>query len=104
MPQVAASVVLKPGWLWQGTAVEASISTAAGRTGASEPTTSVSLQELQELCRASGLAGFKLPRYAMASDSLPRNTSGKVLKHVVRQELQAARKIEEGPSSTQSKL
>ena len=41
-------------------------------------------------CRAR-LAGFKVPRELVIRDSLPRNPSGKVLKRVLRAELEAAR-------------
>jgi fatty-acyl-CoA synthase len=41
-------------------------------------------------CR-SRLAGFKVPRQLVIRDSLPRNPSGKVLKRVLRAELEATR-------------
>jgi fatty-acyl-CoA synthase len=47
------------------------------------------LPELNEHCRAR-LAGFKVPKQLIIRDSLPRNPSGKVLKRVLRAELEAA--------------
>ena len=46
------------------------------------------LPELNEHCRAR-LAGFKVPKQLIIRDSLPRNPSGKVLKRVLRAELEA---------------
>ncbi|WP_375775825.1 AMP-binding protein [Bradyrhizobium sp. ma5] len=46
------------------------------------------LPNLTEFCRAR-LAGFKVPRQLIIRDSLPRNPSGKVLKRVLRAELEA---------------
>ena len=39
--------------------------------------------------RRSRLAGFKVPKQLIIRDSLPRNPSGKVLKRVLRAELEA---------------
>jgi fatty-acyl-CoA synthase len=44
--------------------------------------------ELINHCRTR-LAGFKLPKQLVIRDSLPRNPSGKVLKRVLRAELEA---------------
>jgi len=46
------------------------------------------LPELNDHCRAR-LAGFKVPKQLIIRDSLPRNPSGKVLKRVLRAELEA---------------
>ncbi|WP_342727841.1 AMP-binding protein [Bradyrhizobium sp. B097] len=46
------------------------------------------LAELTEFCQTR-LAGFKVPRQLIIRDSLPRNPSGKVLKRVLRAELEA---------------
>ncbi|QOZ32961.1 AMP-binding protein [Bradyrhizobium sp. CCBAU 53421] len=46
------------------------------------------LPDLTEFCRTR-LAGFKVPRQLIIRDSLPRNPSGKVLKRVLRAELEA---------------
>ncbi|MEP6838516.1 MAG: AMP-binding protein [Bradyrhizobium sp.] len=46
------------------------------------------LAALTEHCRAR-LAGFKVPKQLIIRDSLPRNPSGKVLKRVLRAELEA---------------
>ncbi|SRR5579871_1503030 len=48
------------------------------------------LPALAAHCR-SRLAGFKVPRELVIRDSLPRNPSGKVLKRVLRAELEATR-------------
>jgi fatty-acyl-CoA synthase len=48
------------------------------------------LPALAAHCR-SRLAGFKVPRELIVRDSLPRNPSGKVLKRVLRAELEAPR-------------
>jgi len=47
------------------------------------------LPELSDHCHAR-LAGFKVPKQLIIRDSLPRNPSGKVLKRVLRAELEAA--------------
>ena len=46
------------------------------------------LPDLADHCRAR-LAGFKVPKQLIIRDSLPRNPSGKVLKRVLRAELEA---------------
>ena len=46
------------------------------------------LSDLTDFCRAR-LAAFKVPRQLIIRDSLPRNPSGKVLKRVLRAELEA---------------
>ncbi|MCC8978401.1 AMP-binding protein [Bradyrhizobium acaciae] len=46
------------------------------------------LPGLTDFCRTR-LAGFKVPRQLIVRDSLPRNPSGKVLKRVLRAELEA---------------
>jgi fatty-acyl-CoA synthase len=45
------------------------------------------MPELNEHCRAR-LAGFKVPKQLVIRDSLPRNPSGKVLKRVLRTEIE----------------
>ena len=52
--------------------------------------TTLDLVSLTSHCR-SRLAGFKVPRELVIRDSLPRNPSGKVLKRVLRAELEATR-------------
>jgi fatty-acyl-CoA synthase len=47
------------------------------------------MPELSNHCRTR-LAGFKVPKQLVIRDSLPRNPSGKVLKRVLRAELEAA--------------
>jgi len=46
------------------------------------------LPELTEHCRKR-LAAFKVPKQLVIRDQLPRNPSGKVLKRVLRAELEA---------------
>ena len=48
----------------------------------------LALPDLTDHCRAR-LAGFKVPKQLIIRDSLPRNPSGKVLKRVLRAELEA---------------
>ena len=48
----------------------------------------LAMPDLAEHCRAR-LAGFKVPKQLIIRDSLPRNPSGKVLKRVLRAELEA---------------
>ncbi len=49
----------------------------------------LALSDLTKHCRAR-LGGFKLPKQLIIRDSLPRNPSGKVLKRVLRAELEAS--------------
>src|SRR4051794_13280819 len=49
----------------------------------------LALPDLTDHCRAK-LAGFKIPKQLIIRDSLPRNPSGKVLKRVLRAELEAS--------------
>jgi fatty-acyl-CoA synthase len=51
--------------------------------------TALDLASLATHCR-SRLAGFKVPKQLVLRDSLPRNPSGKVLKRVLRAELETA--------------
>ena len=48
------------------------------------PGESVTLEEIQEHCRQF-IGGYKVPRRLQVLDALPRNPSGKVLKHLLRQ-------------------
>jgi fatty-acyl-CoA synthase len=47
------------------------------------------LPELTAHCRAR-LAGFKVPKQLIIRDSLPRNPSGKILKRVLRAEVETS--------------
>jgi fatty-acyl-CoA synthase len=49
----------------------------------------LTLPGLTDHCRAR-LGGFKVPKRLIIRDSLPRNPSGKVLKRVLRSELEAS--------------
>ena len=51
--------------------------------------TALELPDLTEHCRKR-LASFKVPKQLIIRDSLPRNPSGKVLKRVLRAELEAS--------------
>ncbi|MFF5994753.1 long-chain-fatty-acid--CoA ligase [Lysinibacillus sp. KU-BSD001] len=48
--------------------------------------------EVQAFCRQS-LAGYKIPRHFIATDVLPRNASGKILKYHLREQWQDARSL-----------
>jgi fatty-acyl-CoA synthase len=50
--------------------------------------TALELPDLTEHCRKR-LAAFKVPKQLIIRDHLPRNPSGKVLKRVLRAELEA---------------
>jgi fatty-acyl-CoA synthase len=47
----------------------------------------LAMPDLTDHCRAH-LAGFKVPKQLIIRDSLPRNPSGKVLKRILRAELE----------------
>jgi len=51
------------------------------------PGLNITLSDLQKHCRKS-LAGFKTPKRLIIKESLPRNPSGKVLKRVLREEIE----------------
>ena len=97
-------MVLRGGWKFLGPSValpssDSASSSAAATTApagapgsCSEPAAAAqqtSLQDLQDFCRRQGLAGFRLPRLAVAQwQPLPLNGSGKVAKPVIRAVLQ----------------
>ncbi|GIL43903.1 hypothetical protein Vafri_1490, partial [Volvox africanus] len=95
---VAALVALREGWTFRGPTMTnptpmaptpmASAIVAAGNL---VPRVT-SLGDLQAHCRAQGMAGFRLPRFAVGQwQPLPTNSSGKVHKAVVREQLAALR-------------
>ncbi|KAG2444733.1 hypothetical protein HXX76_001477 [Chlamydomonas incerta] len=109
--QVSALVVLRDGWAFLGPSVATSSSGSATSTAAAQaraqgssrsaPAVSgreaqpavqqTSLQDLQDFCRRQGLAGFRLPRLAVAQwQPLPLNGSGKVAKPAIQAVLQQA--------------
>jgi len=50
----------------------------------------ITAEVLREFCRHQGLAGFKLPRVVAAhAGTLPTNESGKVLKNIIKTNLEA---------------
>ena len=66
---------------WKGWA--ASATTLVAEPGAGPGT----LPLLAEHCKAQGLAVQKIPERLEVVDALPRNTSGKVMKHVLRDQV-----------------
>ena len=60
------------------------------------PDRDVSEQELIDLCRQQ-LASYKKPSAVVFRDTLPRNATGKVLKRVLRDELEGSRPLSFGP-------
>ncbi|GIL81980.1 hypothetical protein Vretimale_1545 [Volvox reticuliferus] len=96
---VAALVVLRKGWTFLGPAMKntntntssAPLTPAFAAAGNPAPRVT-SLADLQAHCRAQGMAGFRLPRFAVGQwQPLPTNSSGKVHKAVVRERLAALR-------------
>jgi acyl-activating enzyme 14 len=86
--QVAAAVVLREGWSWQ----------EAGNSQQQHPQQQHQLQlqqqqqvmnqaVLQQHCRSAGLSAYKLPRVVMQLQGLPLNSSGKVVKAAVREQM-----------------
>lgn len=99
--QVAAVLVLREGWTWQGgSSVLPGCGQRAGDNSSSSSSSSLDLLALHSHCRAAGLAGFKLPRYVAAQHTpLPTNASGKVVKPLVRQHLAEAQRAEAGATA-----
>jgi acyl-CoA synthetase (AMP-forming)/AMP-acid ligase II len=42
---------------------------------------SIGMDAMKKWCKTNGLAGYKQPKYLYHVSSLPRNSSGKILKH-----------------------
>jgi acyl-activating enzyme 14 len=91
--QVAAAVVLQPGWEWEqpglmlpaqqdATQQQGLVQQQQGHHGA------VSAAVLQQHCRASLLSAYKLPRVLVYAQQLPCNSSGKVVKALLKQQVQ----------------
>ena len=105
-------IVLDAAARWRGPMLPIDVEGAAREEGTQQSTSRsaanaasdeecLSPEALQQLCRSQGLAGFKLPRLILAQrHPLPSNSSGKVLKHVVRAQLKRAVKH----NRTQSRL
>jgi acyl-CoA synthetase (AMP-forming)/AMP-acid ligase II len=101
--QVAAAVLLQPGWAWGGAAgvapqQQGNVSGATApqqqqqRQG-TDPVGSgfkgvVSAADLQQHCRSVLLSPYKLPRVLVCVQQLPLNSSGKVVKAVLKQQVQ----------------
>ncbi|KAF6263257.1 hypothetical protein COO60DRAFT_1267638 [Scenedesmus sp. NREL 46B-D3] len=84
--QVAAAVVLRQGWTWQ----------EAGDVQQQQQQQVLSQVTLQQHCRAGGLSAYKLPRVVVQLQGLPLNSSGKVVKAVVRQQLVQQQQQQQG--------
>lgn len=93
--QVSAIVVLHANVEWSGGEVRPSADCGdSARDGCSESLVPskdklvLSSESVISMCRSNGLSAFMLPRVILAQYSaLPTNSSGKVLKHVVREHL-----------------
>src|SRR5690606_29710012 len=79
-----AAVIGRPHPEW-GETVVAVVVTGGG----DEDGTALSLEEVREFL-STRLARYKIPRELVVRDSLPRNASGKLTKHVLRAELSPA--------------
>jgi acyl-activating enzyme 14 len=93
--QVAAAVVLQPGWGWgdAGTVLlpqqQPHDSQAAGRNAPQQQQCGVlTAAVLQQHCRDALLSPFKLPRVVVCAQQLPLNSSGKVVKAWLKQQVQ----------------
>ena len=78
-----------------------SVGREAGRDCGARRRRRAALPDLTNHCRAR-LGGFKVPKQLIIRDSLPRNPSGKVLKRVLRSELEA--RMTELPETTSGKV
>ena len=90
--RVAALVVLKAGIKWEGPIIASpsSSSSSSSRNQLGLEQHSLTPLQLKEQCRAGGLSGFKLPRLIAAQyHPLPINTSGKVLKRIIKAQLES---------------
>lgn len=93
---VSALVVLKPGWAWQGGVVQLpsisdQLQVSDDSGSPSQPLLAADLQAHSR--QAAGLSSYKVPRVVMAlrhGQQLPVNSSGKVLKEVVKKAMVAA--------------
>lgn len=107
--QVSAIVVLHANVEWSGGELRQSKDcTDSARDSYSESLVPLkdklvlSSESVVSMCRSNGLSGFMLPRVILAQYSaLPTNSSGKVLKHVVREQLMQCFSAR---NQTQSKL
>jgi long-chain acyl-CoA synthetase len=91
--QVAAAVVLRPPWVGGSGVLRlpADSGDAQACAGAQQQQQqqqeALSLAALQQHCRAAGLSPFKLPRVVATTAQLPLNSSGKVVKPALKQQL-----------------
>jgi acyl-activating enzyme 14 len=79
--QVAAAVVLRQGWSWQD---DFDIQQQQQQQQQQQV---LSAAGLQQHCWAAGLSPYKLPRVVMQLQGLPLNSSGKVVKAAVREQM-----------------
>jgi acyl-activating enzyme 14 len=106
--QVAAAVVLQPGWVWADAGSVLQIQQPMQQLQTQPPPPQqlqqphpqpsqqqqqhgrvVSAAGLQQHCRSAGLSPYKLPRVVVCTQQLPLNSSGKVLKLELKQQVQA---------------
>lgn len=107
----------------RGSTCSGSAGGGGNQTGSGQDGRAVDGHVLQQHCRAAGLAGFKLPRVFLLCDAasasappagsgrvvLPVNSTGKVVKHLLREAVQqhmvaAAAGSGDGSSGTRSRL
>jgi acyl-activating enzyme 14 len=83
--QVAAAVVLRDGWHWQEAGDGLQQQQQQQQQGLQQQVVDVAV--LQQHCRAAGLSAYKLPRVIVQLQGLPLNSSGKVVKAAVREQM-----------------
>jgi acyl-activating enzyme 14 len=95
--QVAAAVVLQPGWGWRDAATvllpqqqqqQHDSQAAAQNAPQQQQCGFLTAAELQQHCRAALLSPYKLPRVVVCAQQLPLNSSGKVVKAQLKQQAQ----------------
>jgi acyl-CoA synthetase (AMP-forming)/AMP-acid ligase II len=79
--QVAAAVVLREGWKWQ------EADNIQQQQQQQQQQQVLSEADLQQHCRSAGLSAYKLPRVIVQLQGLPLNSSGKIMKVAVREQV-----------------